>query len=51
MYHRVQIPKPYVPSGATNIAKTIDAERRRLAALAAQAAPVANVQPLRKVSK
>lgn len=29
--HRVSIPKPYVPAVATDIRKTIAAERKRLA--------------------
>lgn len=48
MSHRIIIPKPYVPSGSTDIRKTIAAEKKRLAEAAAQAAKVAPMR-VRKV--
>lgn len=50
--HLIKIPKPYVPGVATNIAKTIRAEKLRLKA-AAECVPLkaAMVTPLRRKEK
>lgn len=47
MSHKIIIPKPYVPSGSTDIRKTIAAEKRRLAE---EATRKATVKPLRRVA-
>lgn len=52
MAHRIQIPRPYIRSEATNIGKTIAAEKKRLKA-AAECVPLKStrVTPLRSKQK
>lgn len=47
--HRISIPKPYVPAVASDVAKTMKAERKRLAEQ--EAAKPFKVLPLRKESR
>jgi hypothetical protein len=50
MAHRIKIPKPYVPREATDIRKTIAAERKRLAEAEA-CKPLRKITPLRRQAK